>query len=101
MKPLHLTYQIVKVENGADKIICEYPLPALEGFLPADSCVGCRIPTWDCKDKDGKLVSPGKYAVNLIVPENFEFSYVGTSNINTFPTDKDLIGGRIEFDIVP
>ena len=60
----NLIYNIYKVENGKDTLICSYPVPGFSGgSLEMSASTGSliSIPAWDFRDKNGNLVSPGKY----------------------------------------
>jgi len=52
----------------------------------------------DFKDENGKITMPGKYAIKLVAPENFEYSYNGIE-IKTLPVSNDMWNERYEFNL--
>jgi hypothetical protein len=98
---MNLIYNIYKVENGKDTLIGSYPVPGFSGGsleLPASTGSVISMPAWDFRDKNGNLVSPGKYAIKLTMPTNFEYSMDGKAN--TLPVKENMWNERYEFFLV-
>jgi hypothetical protein len=101
LNSMNLIYNIYKVENGKDTLICSYPVPGFRGGsleMPASTGSLISIPAWDFRDKNGNFVSPGKYAIKLTMPANFEYSLDG--NAKTLPVKENMWNERYEFSLV-
>jgi hypothetical protein len=105
LNTLKLTCSIYKITNGKDSLICSYEIPGFEGGaleMPASTRSDCEIPSWDFRDQNGEIVSPGKYAIQLTIPENFEYSAVsGSGNeIKILPVKPNMWNERWEFNLI-
>ena len=101
LSSMKLTYIIYKVENGKDKLICSYNVPEFDGgslAFPASTGSQLTLPAWDFKDLNGNLVSPGKYAIQLSIPANFEYTIDGKAK--TLPIKENMWNERYEFTLV-
>jgi hypothetical protein len=95
---MYLTYNISRVEGNGEARICSYKIPSFDGGhldLPAGTGSTFSIPAWDFKDMKGDPVSPGKYAVEIYVPDNFEYSVAGEQK--TLPVRENMWNERYEF----
>lgn len=101
LSSMKLTYIIYKVENGKDKLVCSYNVPEFDGgslAFPASTGSQLTLPAWDFKDLNGNLVSPGKYAIQLSMPANFEYTIDGKDK--TLPIKENMWNERYEFTLV-
>lgn len=101
LNSMNLIYNIYKVENGKDTLICSYPIPGFNGDsmeMPAGTGSFISIPAWDFRDKNGNLVSPGKYAIKLTMPTNFEYSMDGKAK--ALPVKENMWNERYEFSLI-
>lgn len=101
LNAMKLTYIIYKIENGKDKLICSYDVPKFDGGsleFPSSSGSQLTLPAWDFQDLNGNLVSPGKYAVQLSIPANFE--YIIDGKTKTLQIKENMWNERYEFTLV-
>ncbi|WP_068776265.1 hypothetical protein [Paenibacillus sp. FJAT-26967] len=81
--PLQVEYEVVRIDSGKEEVIYSRRLPLLQGLLPAESIYSAKLPVWDFKDKEGKTVKPGKYAVQIKAPSSLNFSYKSSGETQT------------------
>ncbi|OPH52202.1 hypothetical protein BC351_33260 [Paenibacillus ferrarius] len=83
IEPLAIEYQINKVNGETKEAIKSYKLPILKGNVPKESWYQAAVPAWDLKDQNGKVISPGKYEVKIIVPSTLKYTAEGSSAAET------------------
>jgi hypothetical protein len=80
--PLNIEFDILKLDTDNEQLLYKYQLPALQGLIPAKSWYKANVPSWNLLDKDGKPVKPGKYAVEIKIPDSIEYTVDGSNEIN-------------------
>ena len=101
LSAMDLHYRIFKVENGKDTLVCSYPIPTFDGGfieLPPGTGSSFMIPSWDFRDQNGALVSPGQYAVQLTMPSNFD--YIIDGKAKTLLVKENMWNERYEFTLI-
>ncbi|GAA4848732.1 hypothetical protein GCM10023310_28690 [Paenibacillus vulneris] len=97
IEPLHIEFQIVKVEPAGDRPLFQHKLAPLEGTVPVYAWYDAKLPVWDLKDLDGRFVAPGKYAAQIILPDSLTYWTEGISEPQYLNKPSRFV--RWEYDI--
>lgn len=77
-KPVEVDFQIVKVTDSVDELVVSH-----KAYFPGITLQSLYLymydlPNWDFRDKNGELVTPGRYAQQIVLPKYYEYSAEGS-----------------------
>jgi hypothetical protein len=97
IQPLAIQYQILKVDGDQNRLLFSYKLTPLEGEIPVYGWYEARLPVWNLKDTNGNPVTPGKYVVQIVIPDSLDYTMEGSDEVKTLTRLSRVT--RWEYDI--